>query len=152
MNVGNGAGVAQGRAPGAGSVVLNVLWLVLSGFWLFLAYVFAGLIQCVTIIGIPFGIQSFKLAGFALWPFGRSVVVRPGTSQSLSLVGNVLWFVLAGVWLALAHAFVGILLCLTVIGIPLGLANFKLIPLALLPFGKDIVKNGTTTGPSIVTL
>ncbi len=141
---------APGRTPGAGSVVLNLLW-VPAGFCLFLAYVVAGLSQCLTIIGIPFGIQSFKLAGFALWPFGRSVVARPGSSQSLSLVGNVLWFVLAGVWLALAHAIVGILLCLTVIGIPLGLANFKLIPLALFPFGNDIVKNGTTTGPSVIT-
>ena len=70
--------------------MLNVLWLVLSGFWLFLGYVIAGILQCITIIGIPFGIQSFKLAGFALWPFGRSVVKRPGSSTSLSHVGNVI--------------------------------------------------------------
>jgi uncharacterized membrane protein YccF (DUF307 family) len=128
--------------PGAGSLVLNVLWVVLSGIWLFLSYLVAGIIQCVTIIGIPFGIQSFKLAGFALWPFGRSVVPRVGASTSLSLVGNVVWFVLSGFWLAIAHALVGVLLCLTIIGIPLGLGNFKMIPLALMPFGKDIVRNG----------
>lgn len=143
--------VSSTKSPGAGSVVLNILWLVLSGFWLFLAYVLAGVVQCLTIIGIPFGIQSFKLAGFALWPFGRSVVRRPGASTSLSLVGNVIWVVLSGIWLALAHALLGILLCITVIGIPLGLGNFKLIPLALMPFGKDIVKSGSVTQTSIAT-
>ena len=133
---------AHGKAPGAGSVVLNLMWLFLSGFWLFLAYLFAGVIQCFTIIGIPFGIQSFKLAGFVLWPFGRTVVKRPDRSVSLSLVGNVVWFVFSGLWLAIAHAIVGMFLCLTVIGIPLGIANFKMIPLAITPFGKDIVKKG----------
>jgi len=142
---------AAGRAPGAGSVVLNILWLVLSGFWLFLAYVLAGMLQCLTIIGIPFGIQSFKLAGFALWPFGRLVVKRPGGSVSLNLVGNVLWLLLSGFWLAVAHALTGLVLCATIIGIPLGLANFKLIPLALWPFGRDIVKKGSGVGPYAVT-
>jgi uncharacterized membrane protein YccF (DUF307 family) len=141
----------QNGTPGAGSVVLNVLWLVLSGIWLFIGYVAAGITQCVTIIGIPFGIQSFKLAGYALWPFGRSVVQRPGSSTALSLVGNVLWFVLSGFWLALAHAVLGLLLCITIIGIPLGLGNFKLIPLALFPFGKDIVTNGSVTGATLVS-
>lgn len=131
-------------------MLLNLLWLVLSGFWLFIGYLIAGVIQCITIIGIPFGIQSFKLAGFALWPFGRSVVHRPGASTSLSLVGNIIWIVLSGIWLALAHLFLGVLLCITIIGIPLGLGNFKLIPLALVPFGKDIVRNGTFVGPAVV--
>lgn len=134
---------ARGDGPGAGSVLLNLLWLVLSGFWLFVGYLAAGLVMCLTIIGIPFGIQSFKLAGFALWPFGRVVVARPGRSGALSVVGNVLWFVLAGVWLALGHAVTGLLLCLTIIGIPLGVANFKLVPLALFPFGRDIVRKGS---------
>ncbi len=141
--------VSSTKSPGAGSVVLNIVWLVLSGFWLFLAYLVAGVLQCITIIGIPFGIQSFKLAGFALWPFGRSVVERPGSSTSLSLVGNVIWVVLSGFWLALAHALLGILLCITVIGIPLGLGNFKLIPLALMPFGKDIVKSASVTTTAV---
>jgi uncharacterized membrane protein YccF (DUF307 family) len=138
-------------APGAGSVVLNILWVVLSGFWLFLGYLMAGVVQCLTVIGIPFGIQSFKLAGYALWPFGRSVVRRPDASTSLSLVGNIIWFVLSGFWLALTHALLGVVLCLTIIGIPLGLGNFKLIPLALTPFGKDIVKNGSVSGPVVVS-
>jgi uncharacterized membrane protein YccF (DUF307 family) len=142
---------AAANAPGAGSVVLNVMWLVLSGFWLFLAYVFAGIIQLCTIIGIPFGIQSFKLAGFALWPFGRMVVRRPGASPSLSLVGNVIWLLLSGIWLALGHAVIGVLLCCTIIGIPLGMANFKLIPLALTPFGRDIVKKGSAAAPGAIS-
>jgi len=124
-------------------VLLNILWVVLSGFWLSLGYLAAGVLMCLTIIGIPFGIQSFKLAGFALWPFGRMVVTRPGRSGALSVVGNVIWFVLAGLWLAIGHALTGLLLCLTVIGIPLGIANVKLIPLALVPFGRDIVRKGT---------
>jgi len=131
--------------------VLNILWLVLSGFWLFVGYLFAGVIQCATIIGIPFGIQSFKLAGFALWPFGRSVVYRPGASTSLSVVGNVVWFVLSGLWLAIGHAILGVLLCVTIIGIPLGLGNFKMIPLALTPFGKAIVRNGSGQGKVLVS-
>ncbi len=138
--------VAPGRAPGAGSVILNVLWFVLAGFWLAVGYVIAGIVQCLFIITIPFGVQSFKLAGFALWPFGRAVVVRPNRSRSLSAIGNFLWFFLAGIWLALAHLLTGLLLCLTIIGLPLGLANLKLVPLALAPFGRDIVKRGEAYG------
>jgi uncharacterized membrane protein YccF (DUF307 family) len=131
--------VVAETGPGAGSVILNILWVVFSGVWLFISYVVAGIVQCLTIIGIPFGVQSFKLAAFALWPFGRVVVTRSERSEALSCVGNVLWFVLAGFWLALEHAILGLLLCITIIGIPLGLGNFKLIPLALAPFGRDIV-------------
>jgi|TARA_Y100000385_G_scaffold228833_1_gene240087 uncharacterized membrane protein YccF (DUF307 family) len=133
-------------APGAGSLVLNILWIVLSGFWLFLSYLVAGVVQCITIIGIPFGIQSFKLAGFALWPFGRSVVRQAHNSTALSVVGNVVWFLFSGLWLAIGHAVLGVLLCVTIIGIPLGLGNFRMIPLALAPFGKDIVRNGSEHG------
>ena len=126
------------------SVVLNIIWLVLAGFWLFLTYLIAAVVMFITIIGIPFGLQSLKLAVFALWPFGRVVVHRPGTSNTLSVIGNVLWFLLAGWYLALAHLVTGIVLCITIIGIPLGIANFKLIPLALVPFGKDIARKGET--------
>lgn len=118
---------------------------------MFLGYLAAGIVQCLTIIGIPFGIQSFKLAGFALWPFGRSVIRRPTASTSLSLVGNVIWVLLSGIWLALGHLVLGVLLCITIIGIPLGVGNFKLIPLALTPFGKDIVRNGAAHGSVIVS-
>ena len=117
----------------------NILWLVLAGFWLAVGYTIAGLILVVTIIGIPFGLQSFKLAGYSLWPFGRVVVVDPDASMALGCVGNVLWLVLAGWWLAIGHGVTGLALCLTIIGIPLGVANFKLALLALAPFGKEVV-------------
>jgi uncharacterized membrane protein YccF (DUF307 family) len=119
-------------------LLLNVLWLVLAGFWMFLAYLVAGVLWCITIIGIPFGIASFRIGAFALWPFGRTVVAKPGAGVG-SGIGNVLWFIFSGIWLAIGHAVTGALLCVTVIGIPLGLANFKLIPVSLFPLGKDIV-------------
>ena len=135
--------MADGGRPGAGALVLNVLWVLLAGVWLFLAYVVAGVVLLVTIIGIPFGVQSFKLGAFALWPFGREVVRVVGRSGALSVVGNVLWVLLAGWWLALVHLVAGLVLCLTVIGIPLGIGNLKLIPLALVPFGKAVVEKGS---------
>lgn len=118
--------------------ILNIIWLVLCGFWMFLGYVVAGLVLCITIIGIPFGIAAFRIGGYALWPFGRTAVDR-GDAGAGSLIGNVLWVVLAGWWLALGHIFTGIALCVSIIGIPLGIANFKLIPLSLMPLGKEIV-------------
>lgn len=119
-------------------LILNVLWLVLAGFWLFVGYVAAGVLWCITIIGIPFGIASFRIGFFALWPFGRTVVKKP-TAGVGSAIGNVIWFIFSGLWLAIAHAVTGVALCMTIIGIPLGLANFKLIPVSLLPLGRDIV-------------
>lgn len=118
--------------------LLNVIWLVLSGLWLAIAYVIAGIICCVLIITIPFGIASFRIAGYALWPFGRTTVVRRDAG-TMSVVGNVIWFIVAGWWLALGHVVTGALLCLTIIGIPLGVANFKLIPVSLMPLGREIV-------------
>ena len=118
--------------------VMNVLWLVLSGLWLAIGYAVAGLVLCILIITIPFGIAAFRLAAFTLWPFGRAVVRKPDAGAA-SAVGNVIWFVLAGLWMSLAHVFTGILLCVTIIGIPLGLGNFKLIPVSIAPLGKDIV-------------
>lgn len=119
-------------------VLLNVIWLVLCGFWMFLGYLAAGVLWCITIIGIPFGLASFRIGLFALWPFGRTVVVRDSAGLA-SGIGNVLWLVFSGIWLALGHVVTGVLLCLTVIGIPLGLANFKMIPVSLLPLGREIV-------------
>jgi uncharacterized membrane protein YccF (DUF307 family) len=118
--------------------ILNVIWLVLAGFWMAIAYVVAGIICCVLIITIPFGIASFRIAGFALWPFGRTLVRRPGAGIA-SAIGNVIWLIFAGWWLAVGHIFTGIALCITIIGIPLGIANFKLIPVSLLPLGREIV-------------
>ena len=118
--------------------VLNVLWLVLCGFWLAIGYVVAGVVMCILIITIPFGIASFRLAAFTLWPFGRVLVPKPGAGAG-SFIGNVLWFLLAGLWMAIAHIVTGVLLCVTIIGIPLGLADFKLAAAAIAPLGKDIV-------------
>jgi uncharacterized membrane protein YccF (DUF307 family) len=129
----------------------NILWLVLAGIWMAIAYVIAGIIAFVLIITIPFGVQAFKLAGYALWPFGRVVVQRPGSDAALSAIGNVIWFVFAGVWLAIGHVITGLLLCITIIGIPFGVASFKLAGLALFPFGKTIVSaNAVPSGATVV--
>jgi uncharacterized membrane protein YccF (DUF307 family) len=129
-------------------IVLNVIWLLIAGIELAVAYIVAGLIMMVTIVGIPFGLQAFKLAGYAVWPFGR-VALKTGDGSVLGGFGNVLWVVLVGWWLALAHLVTGIALCLTIIGIPLGIANFKMIGLALLPFGREIVdRNSLATIPA----
>jgi uncharacterized membrane protein YccF (DUF307 family) len=116
----------------------NILWFVLAGLWLAMGYVVAGLVMCVLIITIPFGIAAFRLAVFVVWPFGRTVVRRPDAGAG-SAVGNVLWFLLAGLWLAIAHVVTGVVLCVTIIGIPFGIANFKLAAVAIAPLGKEIV-------------
>lgn len=119
-------------------LILNVIWLVLAGFWMALAYVLAGIICCVLIVTIPFGIASFRIANYALWPFGRALVDRRDAGVA-SVIGNLVWIIFAGWWLALGHIVTGIALCVTIIGIPLALANFKLIPVSLLPLGREIV-------------
>ena len=118
--------------------LLNVLWLVLAGFWLSLGYLFVGALWCITVVGIPFGVASFRVGMYALWPFGRELVKKPGAGVA-SGVGNFFWFILSGIWLAIGHAITGVLLCITIIGIPLGVANFKLVPVALMPLGREIV-------------
>jgi uncharacterized membrane protein YccF (DUF307 family) len=123
--------------------LLNLLWLVFSGLWLAIGYVLAGVVLCLLIVTIPFGVACFRLAAFVLWPFGRAVVPNPQAGAP-SMVANVLWFVLAGLWMALAHLVLGVVLCLTIIGIPLGLGNFRLAAVAIAPLGKEIVP---TTDP-----
>ena len=118
--------------------IFNVLWLVLCGLWLAIGYVAVGILMCLLIVTIPFGIASFRLAAFVIWPFGRMLVPKPGAGAG-SFVGNVLWFLLAGLWMAIAHVITGLALCVTVIGIPLGIADFKLAAAAIAPLGKDIV-------------
>ena len=115
-----------------------MIWLVLCGWWMALAYVIAGIVMFVLIITIPFALQAFKLAGFMLWPFGRTVVRRPDAGAA-SVVGNILWVVLVGWELALGHLVSAVLLAITIIGIPLALANLKLVPISLLPFGRIVV-------------
>ncbi len=119
-------------------IILNVIWLVLCGLWMSLAYVLAGLVAFVLIITIPFGIAAFRIASYVLWPFGRTIEERR-TAGAGALIGNILWIVLFGWWLAVGHLVTGFLLCLTIIGIPLGLANFKIIPVTLVPLGVRIV-------------
>ena len=129
----------------------NLIWLICGGFFAAIGYIAGGFVLCLTIIGIPFGIASLRIGLFALWPFGRAVVRKPGAGVG-SGVGNLVWFIVSGVWLALGHAVAGVLLCLTVIGIPLGLASFKLIPVSLFPLGKDIVPAGRAGGAQAVSL
>jgi uncharacterized membrane protein YccF (DUF307 family) len=119
-------------------LVLNVIWLVFAGVWLAILYTFAALICFVLIITIPFGVAALRIARFALWPFGRTIVRRQEVGVA-SGIGNIIWLVLCGWWLALGHLVTGIAECLTIIGIPLGLANFKLIPVSLLPLGREIM-------------
>ncbi|HET9653989.1 MAG TPA: YccF domain-containing protein [Kineosporiaceae bacterium] len=119
-------------------LVLNVIWLVLSGFWLALCYTVAGVVMLIPIVTIPFSIAAFRLAGFVLWPFGRTVVRKPSAGTG-SAIGNVLWFVLAGIWIAVGHVATSIALAATIIGIPLAWANLKLAVVALAPLGKEIV-------------
>jgi uncharacterized membrane protein YccF (DUF307 family) len=119
-------------------LLANIIWFVLAGFWLFIGYAFAALVCFVLIITIPFGVAALRIAFFAVWPFGRAVVRQPNKGVG-STLGNVLWFVLCGWWLAVLHVITGVALCLTIIGIPLGIANFKLINVSMLPFGREIV-------------
>lgn len=119
-------------------VILNVIWLVFGGLWLALGYFAAGIICCILIVTIPFGIASFRIGVYALWPFGKTVVDRP-TSGVASVVGNVIWLIVAGVWLAIGHIASAIAMAITIIGIPLAIANLKMIPISLMPLGKDIV-------------
>ena len=117
---------------------MNVLWLVLGGIFTAVEYVVASLLLMVTIVGIPFGMQTLKLAGLALWPFGKEVRTGVRSGGCLYVLMNVLWILLGGIWIALSHLVFGAILCITVIGIPFGLQHFKLAALALTPFGKDI--------------
>jgi uncharacterized membrane protein YccF (DUF307 family) len=130
----------QGAAVHAGVMrtIGNILWFVLAGWWLALGYLVAGVLACVLIITIPFGIAAFRLAGYAVWPFGRRVVVSRDAGLP-SLIGNVIWIVLFGWELAILHVVAGLLLMVTIIGIPLGIASMKLAVLALVPLGTRVV-------------
>lgn len=115
----------------------NILWLVLGGIITALMYYIAGLLLCITIIGIPFGAQLWKFGTFALRPFGKEVVEKPNSGGCLNIFMNILWILLGWWEIAAAHLIFGILLCITIIGIPFGLQHFKIAWLSLLPFGKS---------------
>ena len=128
--------------------ILNIIWLVLCGIWMAIAYAIAGLFCFLfffLVITIPFGIAAFRIAGYVLRPFGRTIERRGGAGVG-SLIGNILWIIFLGWELALAHLITGVLLCLTIIGIPLGLANFKIIPISLFPLGVRIVPSDVRFG------
>lgn len=118
-------------------LILNVLWLIFGGLLLALGYALAGVICCLLIVTIPFGIASFRMANYALWPFGRTLVRRPEAGTA-SDVGNIIWIIVAGWWLALGHLTTAIAQFVSIIGIPLGLANLKMIPVSLVPLGREI--------------
>jgi uncharacterized membrane protein YccF (DUF307 family) len=133
--------VVSARLHGGGEqmrFILNVIWLVLCGFWMAIAYVAAGIVCFILIITIPFGIASFRIASYVLWPFGRTIEPRRDAGAG-ALIGNIIWIILFGWWLAVGHLVTGALLCVTIIGIPLGIANFKIIPISLMPLGVEIV-------------
>ncbi|MCC3296302.1 YccF domain-containing protein [Arthrobacter sp. zg-Y916] len=127
--------------------ILNVIWLLFGGIWLALGYVAAGIICCLLIVTIPFGIASFRIASYALWPFGRTVIDSGRGTGVLATLGNVIWLVFAGIWIAIGHVLTAIPMFVSIIGIPLGIANLKMIPISLVPLGKRIVP---TSGPGLV--
>ena len=118
----------------------NIVWFVFGGIVIAIEYFIGSLILMITIVGIPFGLQTLKMAGLALWPFGRDTTMHSRSSGCLYIIMNILWLVCGGLIIAISHAFFGALLCITIIGIPFGLQHFKLTAVALSPFGRDIIK------------
>jgi uncharacterized membrane protein YccF (DUF307 family) len=119
-------------------LILNVIWLIFGGLWLALGYLVAALICFLLIVTIPFGFAALRIASYALWPFGRTIIDKPGAGTG-SLVGNIIWVVFFGIWIAIGHLLSAAAMASTIIGIPLALANLKLIPVSLVPLGKEIV-------------
>ena len=122
------------------TLVLNIIWLLTAGIWLFLGYVLAGILACILIITIPFGVASFRIAAYVLWPFGREVVDR-GSPGGVSTVANVIWFLVAGLWLAIGHVATALAQAVTIIGLPLAWANLKLISVTCFPFGSQVIRS-----------
>jgi len=117
----------------------NILWLIFGGILIATEYFVASIFLFVTIVGIPFGIQTLKLAGLALWPFGKEVRQKPKASGCLSTIMNLIWIFIGGIWICLSHLIFGLLFGITIIGIPFAKQHFKLAAIALTPFGKEIV-------------
>jgi uncharacterized membrane protein YccF (DUF307 family) len=117
----------------------NMIWLIFGGFIIAIEYFVGSIILMLTIVGIPFGIQTLKMASLSLWPFGRDTVLHPRSSGCLYVLMNIIWLLCGGLWIAITHAIFGVILCITIIGIPFGLQHFKLTAIALSPFGRDIV-------------
>jgi uncharacterized membrane protein YccF (DUF307 family) len=133
-----------GRHPADGEdltvrTLLNIIWFVFGGLWLALGYTLAGVVLCVLIVTIPLGVASFRMARYALWPFGRAVVPKAGAGAGAAVL-NAVWIVLAGWWLALVHVVTAVAQAITIVGIPLAMANLKMVPISLVPYGKQIVR------------
>lgn len=118
--------------------LLNIIWLVFGGIWLWLSYVLAGIVACIFIVTIPAGVASFRIARYVLWPFGRSVVVNPNAGIGSGLM-NIVWFIIAGIPLAISHITTAVGQAITIVGIPLAIANLKMIPVTCFPFGKVVI-------------
>ena len=121
------------------SVLGNIIWLVFGGFFIALEYLVSGFLLCCTIIGIPFGLQGFKIGLVALLPFSQTTVVEEGSRSCLEIIMNVIWFFIGGIWIALSHLGWGLLFCITIVGIPFGIQHFKLMRVALYPFGRTVI-------------
>lgn len=121
------------------SVLGNIIWLVFGGFFIALEYLVSGFLLCCTIIGIPFGLQVFKIGLIALLPFSQTTVVEEGSRSCLEIIMNVIWFFIGGIWIALSHLGWGLLFCITIVGIPFGIQHFKLMRVALFPFGRTVI-------------
>lgn len=121
------------------NLIGNIIWLIFGGIAIFIEYLVSGFVMCCTIIGIPWGLQSFKLAFLALLPFGKQIKVTAGNPGCLSTIMNIIWFFIGGIWIALTHLFFGVLLAITIIGLPFAKQHFKLMSLALTPFGREVV-------------
>jgi uncharacterized membrane protein YccF (DUF307 family) len=121
------------------NIIGNLIWFVFGGLLSALGYFFGGLVLCITVIGIPFGMQCFKLAGLMIWPFGQRVISDSSSMGCLTLVCNIIWLLFGGLWTALNHIFWGILLTITIIGIPFARQHFKLVEISLMPFGKRVI-------------
>lgn len=121
------------------SLLGNLIWLIFGGIIIAIEYFIGSIILMITIIGIPFGIQTLKMAALAIWPFGRDTRVHDRASGCLYIIMNIIWLLTGGLWIAATHAIFGLILCITIIGIPFGLQHFKLTAIALNPFGRDIV-------------
>lgn len=116
----------------------NIIWIVFGGFLVFLGYLVGGLALCITVIGIPLGLQCFKLSLFALFPFGSETRTIGTGLSGCNILLNIIWLIFGGIWIVLNHLFWGIILCVTIIGIPFGQQHFKMVRLAITPFGREI--------------
>lgn len=130
--------------------ILNIIWLVTAGIWLWLGYMVAGVLACILIVTIPFGLASFRVAGFVLWPFGRETITTRAPTAA-STLGNVIWFLIAGLWLAIAHVTTAAAQAVTIIGLPLAWANIKLIPVTCFPFGREVVRSDSVRAAMLPT-